>query len=99
VLSRAEADWALASGRALDAIAAHRSFLAEAAADPAPSVPVRYYSIAYRMTSRYGLLAQAARAAGLESDALEAESKRIEIVGIWTKNVPGRPSVQVALLR
>jgi serine/threonine protein kinase len=98
-LSRAEADWALSSGRPLEAIAIHRSFLAEAEAGTGISDAATYFTIAYRMTRRYRLLAQAAKAAGLESDARQAECKRSEIVEAWKKNVPGRPSVQAALER
>lgn len=98
VLSRAEAEWALASGRALEAIALHRAFLAEAEADPAISNPARDFSDAYQWTRRYHLLAVAARAAGLDSEAVQAESKRREIVEMWKKKVPARPSIEIALL-
>jgi hypothetical protein len=99
VLSRAQADWALASGRPLEAVALHREYLAELEPDSASFDAAHDFSSAFLLTRRYRLLAGAARAAGLESEAVQAESKRHELVETWKKNLPTNPSVEAALLR
>jgi serine/threonine protein kinase len=100
-ISRAEADWALAAGRPLDAVAQHRAWL-DLGESGKPSVAdqaANDLSSAFMLIRRYRLLADTLRAAGQETQAAQADSERRKIVESWKKKLAGNQSVEAILLR
>ena len=99
-LSRAEAAWALADGRPLEAAALHQQFLAQAeAANPSVFDVKGQLSDAFTVAHRYGLLEAALRAAGQTGQAAEAASHRRELIEMWRKELPSNPLVAPILMR
>jgi hypothetical protein len=100
-ISRAEADWALSAGRPAQALALHRAWLDQAGGcKPLKSSEAsEIMSTAFQFSLRYCLMRDAARAAGLDAEAADAESKRHEIIELWRTKLPTDPPVEFILSR
>ena len=86
-LSRAEAAVALAGGRPLDAVAAHRDWLTlTQSAQRAAEVEEDIFA-AYQVANRYALLRDALRVAGLKPAADEAGKQHRAIIETWKKKL------------
>jgi hypothetical protein len=97
--SRAEAGLALAEGRPLEAVAAHREWLKliqnEKKMD---DVKQDIYS-AYVLTRRYRLLGEAQLAAGMTAEANQTDVKRRAVAEFWKGKLSGRNDAEAILLR
>jgi tetratricopeptide (TPR) repeat protein len=99
-ISRAEADWALASRRPEEAVSWHQTFvntlesLKSSGADPRNEL-----TTAFVLSRRYGLLAEALVAAGRNAEANVVEGKRRELVEFWKQKLPGSRFVESILMR
>lgn len=91
-ISRAEADWALASGHPDQAIAIHQAWLKTIGyARDRINIDLRDALIVER---RYKLLSAAYRAAHLDKEAAEAEAHAHAALAFWRQNASSRPFVE-----
>ena len=97
-LSRAVAAIALAQGRALDAVAAHREWLKVAEREKTPEQARENIYGAFLLSNRYRLLRDALLAAGMKAEADEAERNRQSIVAFWKKKLAGRNDAEAILM-
>jgi predicted nucleic acid-binding protein len=98
-VSRAAAGVALAQGRTLDAIAAHREWLKVAEGDKTTERAKDDIYSAFVLGNRYRLLRDALLAAGMKAEADGAERNRQSIVAFWKTKLSGRNDAEAILMR
>jgi serine/threonine protein kinase len=96
-VSRAVADRALARGRPLEAVAAHREWLKAAELARMPDTAKENILDAFSLTRRYHLLRESLLAAGLMAEADEANRKRRALVEMWKAKLSGRNDAELFL--
>ncbi|MFN0103306.1 MAG: protein kinase domain-containing protein [Bryobacteraceae bacterium] len=99
IISRAEAGLALARGRPLDAVAAHREWLKSAEDEKSSREVKEDINSAYQVSVRYRLLRDALLAAGMKAEAEETDRKRRAIVDFWKRKLPAPNDAELILLR
>jgi hypothetical protein len=97
-ISRAAAGVALAQGRTLDAVAAHREWLKVAEREKTPERAKEDIYSAFVLGNRYRLLRDALLAAGMRAEANEADRNRQSIVGFWKARLSGRNDAEAILM-
>jgi tetratricopeptide (TPR) repeat protein len=96
-VSRAVAGLALAKGRPLDAVSAHREWLKVAEGDQTPERAKEDIYSAYVLTNHYHLLRESLLAAGLTAEADQADLKRRALVEVWKGKLSGRNDAEAFL--
>jgi tetratricopeptide (TPR) repeat protein len=96
-VSRAVAGRALARGRPLEAVAAHREWLKVAELARMPDTAKENILHAFSLTRRYRLLRESLLATGLVAEADEADRKRGALVELWKAKLSGRNDAELFL--
>jgi len=96
-ISRAAAAVALAEGRPLDAVAAHREWLKVAERVKTPEQAKEDIYAAFVLANRYRLLRDALLSAGMGAEADETDRNRHSIVEFWKAKLSGRIDAEAIL--
>ncbi|HWZ33486.1 MAG TPA: protein kinase [Bryobacteraceae bacterium] len=96
-ISRAVAGRAIARGRPLEAVTAHREWLQVAEREKTPDRAKEVIHDAYVLTNRYRLLRESLLAAGLVGEADETDRKRRALVAVWKGKLSGRNDAEFLL--
>ena len=97
--TRAEAGVALAQGRPLEAVLAHREWLKLSESDKKMDEVKEDIFSAYVLTARYRLLRSALEAAGMRAEAEETDRKFRATVEFWKAKLSGRNDAEILLMQ